>query len=57
MLIEVLKKVKIENDRLTVAFLGDVAENSQFVIQDEVQGAITSTVFTQLLLIVNKMMN
>ena len=57
MLIEVLKKVKIENDRLTVAFLGDVAENSQFVIQDEVQGTITSTVFTQLLLIINKMMN
>ena len=57
MLIEVLKKVKIENDRLTVAFLGDVAENSQFVIQDEVQGTITSTVFTQLLLIINKMIN
>ena len=57
MLIEVLKKVEIENDRLTVAFLGDVAENSQFVIQDEVQGTITSTVFTQLLLIINKMMN
>ena len=57
MLTEVLKKVKIENDRLTVAFLGDVAENSQFVIQDEVQGTITSTVFTQLLLIINKMMN
>ena len=33
-----LKKLKSEIDSSTVLFLGDFAENYQFVIQDEVQG-------------------
>ena len=33
-----LKKLKAEIDNSTVLFLGDFAENYQFVVQDEVQG-------------------
>ena len=55
-----LKKLKSEIYSSTVPFLGDFAENYQFVTQDEVQGSIgtiPSALYTQLLLIIKRMLN